>query len=189
MIWHSVWKRGSNGNWPQISSSFTEVPQTHLKKWWSCTCLQFECSHGTTACHVIVTWPFFPSKSSLLCRSWHVSNPAETRVKVLFRLFILCANREIMYFRIMLKKTFGCVKLQKIDNISAGVSSSLFTWKRGWNKRNLKTGQIFEIKKDAVKIFKHMMAEISMIAYKNCSSSFVFEVFFFGKKEKSYVSV
>ena len=94
-----------------------------------------------------------------------------------------------MYFRIMLKKTFGCVKLQKIDNISAGVSSSLFTWKRGWNKRNLKTGQIFEIKKDAVKILKHMMAEISMIAYKNCSSSFVFEVFFFGKKEKSYVSV
>ena len=33
------------------------------------------------------------------------------------------------------------------------------------------------------------MAEISMIAYKNCSSSSVCEVFFFGKKEKSYVSV
>ena len=46
----------------------------------------------------------FSSKSSLLCRSWHVSNPAETRVKVLFRLFILCGNGEIMYFRIMLKK-------------------------------------------------------------------------------------
>ena len=60
---------------------------------------------------------------------------------------------------------------------------SLFTWKRGWNKRNLKTGQIFEIKKDAVKILKHMMAEISMIAYKNCSSSFVFEVFFSVKKK------
>ena len=45
---------------------------------------------------------------------------------------------------------------------------SLFTWKRGWNKRNLKTGQIFEIKKDAVKILKHMIADISMIAYKNC---------------------
>ena len=44
---------------------------------------------------------------------------------------------------------------------------SLFTWKRGWNKRNLKTGQIFEIKKDAVKILKHMIADISMIAYKN----------------------
>ena len=54
--------------------------------------------------------------------------------------------------------------------------------KRGWNKRNLKTGQIFEIKKDAVKILKHMMAEISMIAYKNCSSSFVFKVFFSVKK-------
>ena len=39
---------------------------------------------------------------------------------------------------------------------------------RGWNKRNLKTGQIFEIKKDAVKILKHMIADISMIAYKNC---------------------
>ena len=31
---------------------------------------------------------------------------------------------------------------------------SLFTWKRGWNKRNLKTGQIFEIKRDAVKVLK-----------------------------------
>ena len=41
---------------------------------------------------------------------------------------------------------------------------SLFTWKRGWNKRNLKTGQIFEIKKDAVQILKHMIAHISMIA-------------------------
>ena len=67
---------------------------------------------------------------------------------------------------------------------------SLFTWKRGWNKRNLKTGQIFEIKKDAVKILKHMMAEISMIANKNCSSSFVFEVVFFSvKKKKFYVGV
>ena len=43
---------------------------------------------------------------------------------------------------------------------------SLFTWKRGWNKRNLKTGQIFEIKKDAVEILKYMTADISMIAYK-----------------------
>ena len=51
-------------------------------------------------CHMTI----FSSKSSLLCRFWHVSNPAETRVKVLFRLFILCANREIMYFRITLKK-------------------------------------------------------------------------------------
>ena len=105
MMWHWAWKRGSNGNWSQISSSFTEVPPTLLEKWWSCTCLQFDCSHGTTACHVIVTWPFFPSKSSLLCRSWHVSNPAETKLEVLFRLFILCANREIMYFRITLKKS------------------------------------------------------------------------------------
>ena len=74
-----------------------------------------------------VTWlshdQFISSKSSLLCRFWHVSNPAETRVKVLFRLFISCGNREIMYFRIMLKKTFGCVELQKMDNISA----------RSWN--------------------------------------------------------
>ena len=31
---------------------------------------------------------------------------------------------------------------------------SLFIWKRGWNKRNLKTGQIFEIKRDAVKVLK-----------------------------------
>ena len=127
MMWHSAWKRGSNETWSQILSSFTEVPPTLLEKWWSCICLQFECSRGTTACHVIVTWPFFSSKSSLLCRSWHVSNPAETRVKVLFRLFILCANREIMDFRIMLKKTFGCVKLQKIDNISAGVFVSSIT--------------------------------------------------------------
>ena len=50
---------------------------------------------------------------------------------------------------------------------------SLFTWKRGWNKRNLKTGQIFEIKKDAVKILKHMIADISMIAYKNCFHAYL----------------
>ena len=37
------------------------------------TCLQFQCSHGTTVRHVTVTWQFFSSKSSLLCRSWHVS--------------------------------------------------------------------------------------------------------------------
>ena len=43
---------------------------------------------------------------------------------------------------------------------------SLSTWKRGWNKRNLKKGQIFEIKKDAVKILKYMTSDISMIAYK-----------------------
>ena len=47
-------------------------------------------------CHMTT----FSSKSSLLCRSWHVSNPAETRVKVLSSLFIVCGNREIMYFRI-----------------------------------------------------------------------------------------
>ena len=28
-----------------------------------------------------------------------------------------------MYFGITLKKAFGCVELQKIDNMSAGVSS------------------------------------------------------------------
>ena len=39
------------------------APQTLLEKWWSCICLQFECSHGTTACHVIVAWPFFRQKA------------------------------------------------------------------------------------------------------------------------------
>ena len=78
------------------------------------------------------------------------------------------ATEKSCTFELCLKKTFGCVELQKIDNISADVSSITVYMERGWNKRNLKTGQIFEIKKDAVKILKHMIADISMIAYKNC---------------------
>ena len=77
------------------------------------------------------------------------------------------ATEKSCTFELCLKKPFRCVELQKID-ISADVSSITVYMERGWRKCNLKTGQIFEIKKDAVKILKHMIADISMIAYKNC---------------------
>ena len=86
----------------------------------------------------------FSSKSSLFCRSWHISNPAETRVKDLFRLFIIWRCKEVVYFRITLKKTFGSVELQKIDNVSAGLSSVTVYMETRLNKSTLKTGLIFE---------------------------------------------
>ena len=63
-------------------------------------------------CHMT---PFL-SKSSLLCRSWHVSNPAE----VLSRLFILCGHAEftdILLYRewiliIELKTSCGTIGLE-----------------------------------------------------------------------------
>ena len=63
---------------------------------------------------------------------------------------------------------------------------SLFTWKRGWNKHNLKTGQIFEIKKDVVKILKHMIADISMIAISaNISKLLRLFLLIYDKNEKN----
>ena len=96
-------------------------------------------------CHMTT----FSSKSSLLCRSWHVSNPAETRVKVLFRLFILCSNREIIakywsYYKcpwlkyrsalylllMMICWAMNTRYLLKINTVILNVSSTSFLVKR-----------------------------------------------------------
>ena len=81
---------------------------------------------------------FVKKKSSLLCRSRHVWNPAETRAKVLFKLFILWVHKEIIYFRIILKKHLDAKNSRKSTILVLVSLPSLFTWKRGRNKRTQK---------------------------------------------------